>query len=66
MLRGELMRVLVVSPAAQLESLQLARQLAMRPIPSASTCAAGSELLHCEERGVWIRKGELRPDPAQS
>jgi hypothetical protein len=22
---------------------------------------SGSELLHCEERGVWIRKGELRP-----
>lgn len=23
---------------------------------------SGSELLHCEERGVWVRKGELRPD----
>lgn len=23
---------------------------------------SGSELLHCEERGVWVRKGEARPD----
>ena len=23
---------------------------------------SGSELLHCEERGVWIRKGEMRPE----
>jgi hypothetical protein len=23
---------------------------------------SGSELLHCEERGVWVRKGELRPE----
>lgn len=22
----------------------------------------GSELLHCEERGVWVRKGEMRPE----
>jgi len=22
---------------------------------------SGSELLQCEERGVWVRKGELRP-----
>jgi hypothetical protein len=22
----------------------------------------GSELLHCEERGVWVRKGEKRPE----
>ena len=22
----------------------------------------GSELLHCEERGIWVRKGEMRPD----
>lgn len=21
---------------------------------------SGSELLHCEERGVWVRKGEMR------
>jgi hypothetical protein len=21
----------------------------------------GSELLHCEERGVWVRSGEMRP-----
>jgi len=25
---------------------------------------SGSELLHCEERGVWVRKGEMRPDDA--
>jgi hypothetical protein len=25
---------------------------------------SGSELLHCEERGVWVRKGEMRPDEA--
>jgi hypothetical protein len=23
---------------------------------------SGSELLHCEERGVWVRKGEMRSD----
>jgi len=23
---------------------------------------SGSELLHCEERGVWVRKGEMRPE----
>ncbi len=22
---------------------------------------SGDELLHCEERGVWVRKGEMRP-----
>lgn len=22
---------------------------------------SGSELLHCEERGVWARRGEMRP-----
>ncbi|HWQ40366.1 MAG TPA: hypothetical protein VNM24_17440 [Burkholderiales bacterium] len=22
---------------------------------------SGSELLHCEERGLWLRKGEVRP-----
>lgn len=25
----------------------------------------GSELLHCEERGVWVRKGEMRPSQAK-
>jgi len=25
---------------------------------------SGSELLHCEERGVWVRKGEMPPDEA--
>lgn len=23
---------------------------------------SGSELLHCEERGIWVRKGEMRPE----
>ena len=23
---------------------------------------SGSELLHCERRGVWMRAGEVRPD----
>jgi len=23
---------------------------------------SGGELLHCEERGVWVRKGEMRPE----
>ena len=22
---------------------------------------SGSELLHCEERGIWARRGEMRP-----
>ena len=22
---------------------------------------SGSDLLHCEEPGVWVRKGEMRP-----
>jgi len=26
---------------------------------------SGSELLHCEERGVWVRKGEMRPQQAK-
>jgi hypothetical protein len=23
---------------------------------------SGDELLHCEERGLWVRKGEMRPE----
>ncbi|MHB0982796.1 MAG: hypothetical protein ACYCWB_08800 [Thiobacillus sp.] len=23
---------------------------------------SGSELLHCEERGVWVRRGEMQPE----
>ena len=23
---------------------------------------SGSEVLHCEERGVWVRRGEARPE----
>jgi hypothetical protein len=27
---------------------------------------SGSELLHCEERGVWVRVGEMRPSELAS
>jgi hypothetical protein len=27
---------------------------------------SGSELLRCEERGVWIRTGELPPEPGEA
>ena len=27
---------------------------------------SGNELLHCEERGVWARTGELLPDPTEA
>ena len=30
--------------------------------PLGSYVRSGSELLHCEERGVWVREGEVRPD----
>ena len=23
---------------------------------------SGSELLHCEARGIWVRKGEMQPE----
>jgi hypothetical protein len=36
------------------------------PYPIGQYVRSGNELLHCEERGVWVRKGELRPDPAAS
>jgi len=26
---------------------------------------SGSELLHCEERGVWVRTGEVRSDAVE-
>jgi hypothetical protein len=29
--------------------------------PIGTYVLSGSELLHGEERGVWVRKGELRP-----
>ena len=32
------------------------------PYPLGSYGLSGDELLHCEERGVWVRKGEIRPD----
>ena len=30
--------------------------------PIGAYVRSGSEVLHCEERGVWVRKGEVRPD----
>jgi hypothetical protein len=30
--------------------------------PIGSYVLSGSELLHCEQRGVWVRKGEMQPD----
>lgn len=30
--------------------------------PLGSYVLSGSELLHCEERGVWVRKGDIRPE----
>ena len=33
--------------------------------PVGTYVRSGSELLHCEERGVWVRKGEMRPDTAE-
>jgi hypothetical protein len=30
--------------------------------PLGSYVRSGSELLHCEERGVWVREGEVPPD----
>ena len=29
--------------------------------PIGAYVRSGSELLHCEDRGVWVRKGETRP-----
>ena len=31
------------------------------PYPRGQYLLSGRELLHCEERGVWVRKGEIRP-----
>jgi len=33
-----------------------------RAYPLGSYVTSGSEVLHCEERGVWVRTGEARPD----
>ena len=30
--------------------------------PISQYVLSGSELLHCEERGVWVRRGEMRPE----
>ncbi len=29
--------------------------------PIGAYVLSGNELLHCEERGVWVRKGEMQP-----
>lgn len=29
------------------------------PYPRGQYLRSGSELLHCEERGVWVRRGEM-------
>lgn len=33
------------------------------PYPLGQYVLSGSDLLHCEERGIWVRRGEVRPDP---
>lgn len=30
--------------------------------PVGQSLLSGSEMLHCEQRGVWVRKGEMRPE----
>ena len=30
--------------------------------PISQYVLSGGELLHCEERGVWVRRGEMRPE----
>lgn len=30
--------------------------------PKGQYLLSGDELLHCEERGIWVRKGEMRPE----
>jgi len=32
------------------------------PYPVGQYVLSGSELLHCELRGVWVRKGDMRPE----
>jgi hypothetical protein len=36
------------------------------PYPIGQYVRSGSDLLHCEERGVWVRKGELPADPREA
>lgn len=33
--------------------------------PIGAYVLSGDEVLRCEERGVWVRKGEMRPDAAR-
>lgn len=30
--------------------------------PRGQYLLSGDELLHCEERGIWVRKAEMRPE----
>jgi hypothetical protein len=32
-----------------------------KPYPIGTYVMSGDEVLHCEERGVWVKKGEQRP-----
>jgi hypothetical protein len=32
-----------------------------KPYPIGSYVMSGDEVLHCEERGVWVKKGEQEP-----
>ncbi len=32
------------------------------PYPIGEFVLSGNELLHCEGRGVWVRRGEVRPE----
>jgi len=34
--------------------------------PIGAYVLSGSELLHCEARGVWVRAGEMRPQGPQN
>jgi hypothetical protein len=34
--------------------------------PIGDSVLSGSEWLHCEAPGVWVREGELRPRPGQA
>jgi len=33
--------------------------------PLGQSVRSGSELLRCEEQGIWVRRGEMRPEPAE-
>jgi hypothetical protein len=49
-----------ISPDLELETGACYFNSAVYPV--GQYLLSGSELLHCEERGVWVRKGEMRPE----